>query len=1443
MMGGIIFKYKSFKKGLHKLKTFFIISIMILAGIFRTTNVMAQAVNVTDSLTLVSIYNNTGGPNWFNHTGWLIGPVVNWFGVTLMNNKVDDLALDGNNLTGSLPNSIGNFTAIEGMELGDNKLTGSIPTSIGNLKILRSLTLENNLLTGTIPSSIGTIPTLSDIYFKINKLNGTIPASIGNLASLANLDLSYNKLTGTIPTTFNNLTKLDQLILSGNQLSGTIPGGIGNFVFISNLQLNSNLLTGPIPTNLTNLLGLNTFRLDSNKFDFTGMEELALAFPEILNYEPQDTLLPIHVGNNGLSVNAGGTLANNTYNWYKNGILDVIKTGDSTYLPTNSCGPFYVVVSNAVLENFYLTSQTFLFTVADSIGISASANNICAGTSVIFTATTNNKLSSKLKSYQWFLNGKNVGVNSSTYTNNTLANKDVITCVLTSTYPCVNPTTYTSNKITMQVNQSITPSFTDIGSRCQYSKPPDLLLKSNEGIIGTWYPATIDMSTPGTSGYIFTPTDSTSCYRSDTMNITIIPTPNAPVVTTNSPICAGMPLIINTTSTGGGFIYNMGTFNPPKQINFLGQTDTIPGANASDSGKWFIVGENDNGCISDTGYFNVTIHSPSKPTMTSNSPVCAEDNLVLRVPFVPGIKYFIESQNGLYTSDGYFVDSTSVFNNVSVNYGGPWIASSRDPLGCVSPFDTITVVINPKLIDSISIAASVNNICKGTPVNFTATSINGGTTPVYQWLLNGVPAGTNSTSYSNNNLAGNDVINCILTSNAVCVSSAKDTSNKIVMVVNPFQIPTFKIPPSCQFSIAPKLPDSSIEEIPGTWNPATINTTAPGTFNYIFTPANGQCAKIDTIAVVINAQIAPTFNIKSTYCQNAVADSLPTVSNEGLKGTWNPAEISTTAVGTFNYIFTPTPGQCAKSDTLVVKITNQITLTFDPILPVCQNTTAPKLPPQSKELIAGSWNPATIDTATVGTSNYIFTPTAGGNCYLPGTLSVTITAQVTPTFDAIPPVCQNTTAPPLLLASKEPISGTWNPATINTTAPGTFNYIFTPANGQCAKIDTIAVVINPQIAPTFNIKSTYCQNAVADSLPTVSKEGLKGIWNPAEISTTAVGTFNYIFTPTPGQCAKSDTLVVKITNQITLTFDPIPPICQNTTAPPLPPQSKELIAGTWNPATIDTATVGTSNYVFTPTAGGPCIAPATVSVTITTQLTPTFDAIPPVCQNTTAPPLPPQSKELIAGTWSPAAVSTTLVGAMDYIFTPTGNPCAATGKLTVVVNPLPLVNAGPDKTINTGESINLTPVITGVTEGDISSYLWSPSDGLSNPAIASPVASPSVTTIYKLDVNSKAGCDGNGSVTITVIKTNLPPIHVPNAFSPNGDGINDTWVIENISYYPGATLDLFNRYGQRLLHSEGYGKAWDGTFNGNPVPVATYYYVLDPKNNMPKMTGSVTVFR
>ncbi len=84
---------------------------------------------------------------------------------------------------------------------------------------------------------------------------------------------------------------------------------------------------------------------------------------------------------------------------------------------------------------------------------------------------------------------------------------------------------------------------------------------------------------------------------------------------------------------------------------------------------------------------------------------------------------------------------------------------------------------------------------------------------------------------------------------------------------------------------------------------------------------------------------------------------------------------------------------------------------------------------------------------------------------------------------------------------------------------------------------------------------------------------------------------------------------------------------------------------------------------------------------------------------------------------------------------------------------------------------------------------------------------------------------------------------IPNNFTPNGDGVNDTWDIKYIDSYPGCTVDIFNRYGSHLFTSIGYAKAWDGTYNGAPLPVGTYYYVINPKNGRNRLSGRCNCYQ
>ena len=118
-----------------------------------------------------------------------------------------------------------------------------------------------------------------------------------------------------------------------------------------------------------------------------------------------------------------------------------------------------------------------------------------------------------------------------------------------------------------------------------------------------------------------------------------------------------------------------------------------------------------------------------------------------------------------------------------------------------------------------------------------------------------------------------------------------------------------------------------------------------------------------------------------------------------------------------------------------------------------------------------------------------------------------------------------------------------------------------------------------------------------------------------------MGSTTYTFTPAAGVCATTATMTIQITAASTPTFTQIGPLCQNSTPPALPTTSTNNIPGTWNPATISTATAGTTTYTFTPAAGQGATT-ATMDIVVNAPVTPTFTQLGPFTQNTTAPALP-----------------------------------------------------------------------------------------------------------------------------------------------------------------------------------------------------------------------------
>jgi len=268
--------------------------------------------------------------------------------------------------------------------------------------------------------------------------------------------------------------------------------------------------------------------------------------------------------------------------------------------------------------------------------------------------------------------------------------------------------------------------------------------------------------------------------------------------------------------------------------------------------------------------------------------------------------------------------------------------------------------------------------------------------------------------------------------------------------------------------------------------------------------------------------------------------------------------------------------------------------------------------------------------------------------------------------------------------------------------------------------------------------------------------------------------------------------------------------------------------------------------VYIAYSGISCMQQQTKTITLNAVPAIKFDTIMPVCQELPAFQIT-AARELLGfsgtGNYSGTGITSGgifnpgLSGAgnqtISYLFT-ASNGCTARQKQSILVYPSPVVNAGPDRTLLQGGSI-----IIAATATANAAFLWSPAKAIDNTASLTPRVSPVDNILYRLTVTSINGCIASDDVKITILKN----VKVPNAFSPNGDGINDNWDIQYLESYPGATIEVYNRYGQLVYRSVGYTKAWDGRYNGNILPFGTYYWIINPKNGRVVINGSVTIIR
>ncbi|HVW15158.1 MAG TPA: FG-GAP-like repeat-containing protein [Mucilaginibacter sp.] len=305
-----------------------------------------------------------------------------------------------------------------------------------------------------------------------------------------------------------------------------------------------------------------------------------------------------------------------------------------------------------------------------------------------------------------------------------------------------------------------------------------------------------------------------------------------------------------------------------------------------------------------------------------------------------------------------------------------------------------------------------------------------------------------------------------------------------------------------------------------------------------------------------------------------------------------------------------------------------------------------------------------------------------------------------------------------------------------------------------------------------------------------------------------------------------------------------------------------------NAATADKVQcIVTSNSSCPATGNSNVITGITVDSYITPAVTITSSATAPVCSGTsvtftaiptnggTAPTYQWQVNGANTGTNSPAFTTSSLANGDMVTCTLTNNGGACLTMSTSVSNSITTSvisadNPAPSITISASANnvyarvpIQFTANVTNAGDGPV--YQWHVNGidaGTNSPTFTSSTLNNGDMVTCTLFV--KNNC--TPPVTSQPISLNiLPPtaLHIPNAFTPNGDGVNDLWEIPDLIYYPNCVLNVYTRYGSVVYQSKGYKSDWDGSFNEKPLPTGTYYYIIDLGDSTPKLSGWVAIIK
>jgi gliding motility-associated-like protein len=1119
---------------------------------------------------------------------------------------------------------------------------------------------------------------------------------------------------------------------------------------------------------------------------------------------------PICAGNT-INLNAS-TTANATYSWSgPNGFTSTSQNPSITNATTSNSGTYSVTITVNGCPSAAATT-TVIVNPTPAAPTTSSNSPVCTGSSITLTSNTIANAT-----YSWSgPNGFTSTTQNPTITNATTANSGTYTLVVT-----VNGCP--SAPVTVNVIVSAPPGTPTASSNSPICAGSTLNLSTAtlanatynwsgpNGFTSTLQNPSIPNVTAAAAGTYSLTVNVAGCPSgSGTTTVVILPTPAAPTVSSNSPVCVGNTINL-TSNTIANATY---AWSGPNGFTSSAQNPTITNATVANSGSYSLT-VTVNGCTSNATSTAVTVNPiPSAPTVSSNSPVCTGSTLNLISATVPGATYNWSGPNG-FTST---VQNPSI-PNVTIAASGTYTLSVTVN-GCTSPTSTVTIVINPS--PSAPIISSNSPICAGSNINLTANSVANAT---YNWSgPNGFTSTSQNPTIPNATSANAGSYSLTVTVNG-CASIASSTtvivnptpaapvisSNSPVCVGNTITLTANSVANSTYNWSGPNGFTSTVQ------NPTITNATSANSGTYSLTITTNGCTSVisNTVVTVNPIPVAPIVSSNSPVCagstlnlvSNTIANATyswsgpngftstlqnPSIPNTTIaaSGTYSlTATVSgcTSAVSTVTVVVNPTPAAPSISSNSPLCAGSTINLTANTVANATYNWSGPN------GFTSSLQNPSITNATTSNSGTYSLSITVNGCTSSPSTIVVVVNPiPAAPSATSNSPVCSGNT----LVLSAGTIANaqyTWsgpngftattqNPAipNVSISASGTYS-VSVSVLGCNSPINTVTVIINPTpAAPTATSNSPVC---AGDTIL-------------LSASSVAGGTYNWT-----GPLSFSSSQ-------------------QNATIP----NANVLMSG---------------SYSVTVTVNGCTSSPTIVNVNVLAQpISPVPSSNSPVCEgavlNLTSPTVVGASYSwtgpngFTSSVQNPSITNVQLAAAGTYSLTITVNGCLGTTSTTTVsVTPLP---ATP-QVLSNSPVCDGSSIILSTTSVVNATYSWSGPNGftstLQNPVITG--ASFINAGTYSLTI-TVAGCNSAiATVNVVINPTPAPPVALTNA--PICEGSNLYLYSTSV---PNATYSWSGPNGYTSLFQN------DIIFNATAAASGTYS-VTSTANGCTSVAGTVIV--